>query len=77
MEQRKTINVILPSPLLNKNLLFPMDEWTLQQVTASNVEMITWSNHAPMSIELGSLTKLRPFHLWRLDAALLAYPLLP
>ncbi|XP_040197762.1 olfactory receptor 11L1-like [Rana temporaria] len=50
---------------------FLADKITLQDVTASSIGSITWSDHAPVSITVGNRVSKVPF-IWRLDSSLIA-----
>lgn len=52
---------------------FIVDKWTLQNVTQSDIGLISWSDHAPISISLGD-QRPGPPRLWRLDPSLLEDP---
>lgn len=52
---------------------FIVDKWTLQKVTESTIGTITSSDHAPISITLGTHQVGAPL-LWKFNASLLTNP---
>lgn len=49
---------------------FLTDRWTLQTVSSSFIDIIIWSDHAPVGIEL-NMTRDTRSPLWRLDSRIL------
>lgn len=54
--------------------LFLIDKFLLQNVTKSEIYMITWSDHAPVSINVGENHAETRANRWRNDISLLSHP---
>lgn len=53
---------------------FLTDMYTLQKVQAADIHNITWSDHAPMTIEVVDDSKSSQKLLWRNNTFLLSHP---
>lgn len=42
-----------------------VDQWLLQRISSSEIIVITWSDHAPISITISESDSLGPTLLWR------------
>lgn len=52
--------------------MFIVDRWTLPLVTSSSIEIITWSDHAPITLRLSGQGTSKGNPLWRLNTYLLS-----
>lgn len=54
--------------------LFLTDKFTLQKITKAHIHSITWSDHAPVTMEIIDRTKSVHRPLWRNNTYILAHP---
>lgn len=55
-------------------IFFLTDMYTLQNVQAADIHNITWSDHAPLTIEVVDASKTSHKPLWRNNTFLLSHP---
>lgn len=54
--------------------LFLTDKWLLQNISASVIHTVTWSDHAPISISITDMPPQRNTFLWRANNYILQHP---
>lgn len=54
--------------------LFLTDKWLLQNISASVIHTVTWSDHAPISISINDTTPQRNTFLWQTNNYILQHP---
>lgn len=50
---------------------FLTDKWLLKRISASTIELITWSDHAPICLTIDSSNSPNPTKLWRANTSLM------